>query len=107
MRSAVRTLTEARETISDPVRWTQRAEARDKRERTAKVDAPHATKWSITGAVERQSKEPWFNHKAYSYIYKALEGVMPFRFNDHYKNKHSDMMAMFDRAIELAKEDDA
>lgn len=102
-----RILTEARNLIADPARWTQEAYARN--DRGYHVDSTHPTAccWCASGAMCRvNGPEPdsdiWTAciknmREACAELFPHMSGFVAV--NDH--GTHADILKVFDRAIEM------
>ena len=90
----------ARDLISDPARWTQRTEARNRYGQPVRPDSPDAVCWCAGGARvkivplrSRSEVRRALNHAAWSMGFGS-----PAVLND--TTDHSTVLAMFDLAIE-------
>jgi hypothetical protein len=103
-------LTEAKTLIEDPSKWCQKAYARDAEGKATMATAPDACQWCSLGAAMwalnrsdlRSSvgvEHVWdlLDKAAQSYKYRSADIV-----ND--STDHPTVMAMFDRAIDIAKD---
>lgn len=93
-------LTKARDLISDPARWTQKAFARDNSGESINNRSSYAVCWCAMGAVYKTSS----NNRAsvpFSFLHAAA-GMWAGNFND--THTHAEVLAVFDKAIEAAKE---
>lgn len=103
-------LTKAKELISVPERWTQSTYARDQYGCHINATNPAATCWCSLGAIRRAARDARLHqmfedeHAAKHYLECALGNRYIAAFNDAPERTHAEVMAMFDRAIELAKQ---
>lgn len=98
--NTVETLKAAKALISDPTKWTQGAYARDAEGTVTDPFASDAACWCSVRSIVAVSRE-WF-FASESLLEKAIGGGV-IRFND--MHTHAEVMAAFDRAIELAEAD--
>ena len=95
------TLRAARALIEQPERWTQNAYARDDSRQPCSPTDLIATCWCATGAISRVSRWSITNeNKAWDTL-NFITGVSVARFND--SRTHAEVLAAFDRAIEIAE----
>lgn len=97
----------AKQLISDPERWTQKALARDGGGRSCLPWEQEAACWCVMGALQRAEH----NHQAFGSatlnamiaLQSGAAAVNPafglFDFNDHADTKHGDVLAALDNAI--------
>ena len=105
MSDVVRVLTEARDLISDPKRWTQGAYARDAHGRQTYWGDPAAVCWCASGAISKATKltpaQSAMNRdlvdQAQAELDSAIDHYGVFTFND--SRTHKEVLEMFDRAI--------
>lgn len=106
MKEIVKTLEEARDLISQPEKWTKGAMVRG--------GFGTSTQYCAVGAIRRVSfhgESEWMPtfSDAYYYLRRALPDWYRSRrqsveeYNDAKLRKHKDIMALYDKAIELAK----
>ena len=109
MSEVVEVLEKARARIEDPERWTQRVAGRDESGRAVPIDK--ATQVCLDGALCLQFPDEDFRTLGGVPPYKAavalLEQATDYKniadFND--THTHPEVLAAFDRAIELARKD--
>ncbi len=99
-KSVVETLKAARELISVPERWTQGESARGKTGRKVDFRGPYAVCWCSSGAVYKIGGP--CTSMANRYMDRATGGDYV-TFND--THTHPEVLAAFDKAIELAEKD--
>ena len=100
--SALAILRAARETLSDPERWTQHAVARDARGWATIPESRKAKCWCALWALRRHGTAPE-TETSKSFLTTAsaqMFGCDPITVNDH--RDHAAVLAMYDRAIALA-----
>lgn len=103
----------ARKLLDDPKHWIKFVEARDKYGKETLADDPSATCWCSLGAICKVYKDMPFTNmqekdKAWKFLRDSIgryEWDYISSWNDHYTTEHWHVLAKFDRAIELAKED--
>lgn len=97
----------ARELISVPERWTQRAYARTVQGREIGPNEENAACFCSAGALQRAEGvfPRWYETKAYKFLETATRVYSVTYFNDHHT--HADVLAAFDRAVALAKQSEA
>lgn len=98
------TLRAARALIEQPERWTRRVEARDSRGRTTSPMDAGAVCWCAAGATIRAAKcEVLLMSGAFQHLEKAvgINGIE--HWNDMPGRTHAEVLAAFDRAIEIAE----
>ena len=104
-------LTAARQTITDPNRWTQKALARDKHNRWQNPGSPQAVCWCAEGAIELAAinlkTRPSLQQLAVTAVSKSastLHGVDIRSLNDvtawRPETTHQAVLNVFDHAIE-------
>jgi hypothetical protein len=97
-------LTAWRGVIGEPGKWTKGGMALNASGQEVVWDSPEACKWSIFGA----GLKLWLEFsEAYSLVLETIRdlGFINFgHFNDAPTTTHADVMALFDKAIEIAKE---
>ena len=93
-------LKQARELISVPERWTQRASARSKNGDIVESNDVSAICWCSFGAIMRVCS---YNHPERWIAEEHLDDVAPnyIKFND--THTHAEVLAAFDRAIAAAE----
>lgn len=101
-KTALQILQEARELISDPGRWTQRAFARNSRGKEVGFSDKDACRFSGLGAVYRTSQDDTQRSLAHSLLNRACRRIF-WVWQDMPKRTHAQVLAAFDRAIELAR----
>lgn len=101
-------LTQARDLISDPARWTRGVYARDAEGRETASRSESAVCWCVHGAIRKVTGSVYDTLFSGRYAQAALpEGYSEVHeFNDDPKTTHSDVLALFDRAIKLAKREE-
>lgn len=104
-------LRKTRELLSEPVRWTRGAYARDASGADVPYDEQAATCWCLSGAVDLAGQgQSIAAARARDYIRVAIDSdddsmvTIP-TFNDDPGRTHADVLAAIDRAIALASED--
>ena len=116
MKTALQLLEEAKATIQDSKRWTQNAFARDKDNNKVSSRTPTAVCWCSLGALNRIQDTGGEYLKAVQLLTKAVQlltkavqlltkaaGTEVAEYND--SSTHEEVLAMWDKAIELAKEE--
>lgn len=96
----VQNLEAARAKIEKPEQWTQGTSARDSEGRSVGVYEGTATCFCTFGALRAVAT---YQYKALSFLREAVD-MNPITFNDTFGREHEEVLAMFDRAIQLAKE---
>lgn len=103
-KTTVQVLREARALISDPERWSKGWFAKDSGRHHVSPCDPRAVRWCALGAVRHASQEKgWMGAK------RLLDRAVPSHIvsvNDAKGNRaevHAQVLAAFDRAIELAE----
>lgn len=100
-------LRKARELIADSTRWTKGAFARDEYGYPCSADDPYARVYCAIGAIEhfacaevhtKDSMECWYAELTLQEFVGDNQSVT--EFND--SHTHAEVLAVFDRAIELA-----
>ncbi len=91
----------ARELISDPAKWTQGVLARDGEGAAVSPRSAEAVCWCAAGSLHKvlpARTKP----ESFDAIYSSLEAISPnpVFYND--THTHAEVMAMVDRAIEIA-----
>lgn len=99
------TLTEARDLITDPAKWTQHSYAKDVDGRPTYSNSEAAVCWCSLGALQKviygedrpgeRSTPPLH---LYSHLKESMDCEHIGAFND--KSSHEEVLAAFDRAIE-------
>lgn len=89
----------ARKRISKPEHWTQGTCARDAEGHMTLASSPDAVQWCAFGAILSVDRAHDFTGL------EALRSVLPLgysvqSFNDTPRRKHSEVLDMFDRAVE-------
>ena len=95
------TLTAARSLIAEPEHWTKGRSARDKNHAAVPVNSPDAVSFCAIGALVRVTGPGNF-WTAERCLTTALGGTDVPRFNDDDLTSHSDVIALYDRAILVA-----
>lgn len=102
MSTTAETLAAAKALVDTPTKWTQGAYARRSDRQPWSSGHSDATCFCVLGAVSRvRPVEPQ--------ICRLLRAALPSHFtiisnfNDHPETRHTDVMALFDRAIALAE----
>jgi hypothetical protein len=99
-RSTAEILRAARERIADPERWCQGYYARDPNGAEVEPDDVQACKWCAVGSLCLEV--PWRDEAHLYLVTAAIEvGTTTTAINDG--RDHSAVMALFNRAIELAE----
>lgn len=101
--STLEALIAARDLISDPKRWTQDVQARDKYGHRVGALHPSAAKWCAMGAIRRVG-DPLPTRALTDSLMRAsmtLFDTAPVNVNDlgHRSEAHARVLAMFDHAI--------
>jgi hypothetical protein len=117
-RSTVEILKAARERITDPQRWAKGdfAYAPDEEtgERGVEAGHPDACKWCASGAIQREDNDE--HSLALHALCAAIPGTDEWsdptdaieaiaRWNDDDSRDHAEVLAAFDRAIQLAEQE--
>ena len=96
----------ARAKIEAPERWTKGAFARSARGRKVRLDGGKARCWCMLGALQEVEMSPIRFRQAWALLVPAIsvpdsisEVVL---WNDAPERTHAEVLAAFDRAIELA-----
>jgi hypothetical protein len=104
-------LTEAKTLIEDPSKWCQKAYARDAEGKATMATAPDACQWcSLGAAMWALNKSDLRESVNTEYLWTFLDKAAPdykYHFADTVNDRtdHPTVMAMFDRAIDIAKDD--
>jgi hypothetical protein len=98
-------LRRAKARIAKPSAWCQGGLARDLKGRLTGHDMRSAVSFCMIGAVLRDEADGAKND-ALQLLQAAVRGTVS-SFNDSYRREHSDVMAAYDRAIELAEGEEA
>ena len=109
MDDVTKVLTEARDLIAKPERWTQVAYARDAQDNCTHWSSPSAVCWCAAGAIKKAagaaSKQKIKRHDLTELALDELRGAIGCRavamFND--RHAHAEVLERFDRAIEGRK----
>lgn len=84
--------------LASPKRWTKRAYARNARSRCADVDGPNATRFCLTGAIDRVYPGAVQSNNAHMKVCDILcARLLPnsaILFNDSPRTKHSDILSV-------------
>ena len=108
MPKAVRFLEAARDRLTDPDNWVQRAYAKIRGNGEVDPQSLEADQWCSLGALRWAAGddfylgEEWLNRWLDENVPDWSHNVAGF--NDSNTTNHSDVLAMFDGAIELARE---
>jgi hypothetical protein len=94
-------LTNAQNLIRDPARWTKGQYAKDADGWVTDACHPDAHCWCSLGALDRCTPDEETYMRARQYLGLAVKFKGVTTFND--SGTHADVMAMFDRARELAR----
>ena len=102
-------LTQAKAKIADPKNWIQDHMACDSLGRPVSPAAPHAACWCSLGALVATGADVWARSDAKVLLREAIRApIVPGSwtsdiagYNDNHS--HAEVMQMWDRAIELAK----
>ena len=104
MNNITEVLTEARELISDPKRWTQGLYARDVRGNYTKWNSPEAACWCSAGAIAKvvgasTDSDIEYDPIAKRAIKKLMYGINSsiYKFND--SHTHAEVLTAFDKVI--------
>ena len=103
MSAAGDTLRAARETLSDPTRWTQGAYARSASGRRLWFESPSAVCWCAYGALGKHSGLHPEEGRAADFLRRAADELFdlyPTEVNDD--RGHAAVLSMYDLAIALA-----
>lgn len=97
-------LRKARELISDPTHWTQKAFARGPDGRSVDDSDPRACSWCSLGALIKVTGENFPRgelvlERAVRELHPGIDTASIVRFND--TRSHSEVLAVWDRAIEI------
>lgn len=109
MREEAEILRAARQLIGQPEHWTKRAAARDAHGGVCLASSVDAVCFCAYGAVTHAEVRAEITTDADEFLNKATRQVTGKRFdfvahyNDHYRTGHIDILALFDKAIELAE----
>ena len=98
MKTAKQILIDAKELISNPVKWTTRFWARNAAGKPITSYSPEACQWCSWGALMKVQAGGDIN-VAYQTLTDFMYGNIA-AFNDSPNTTHADVMARFDRAIE-------
>lgn len=102
MKTAADILRAARGLLADPDRWTTKAYARAKDGRLARPEGAEAVCWCAFGALAKVGSNEWSHPGGLlRRSARALFNDLPTGVND--QRGHADVLAMYDRAIELAE----
>ncbi|MDI3261174.1 MAG: hypothetical protein QJR02_15925 [Sinobacteraceae bacterium] len=102
-RGIVTVLTRARDLVARPGGWTQEEGARDDMGRPVPVFSPDACSFCSMGAIARACEDRHFE-KGWDILRTALGGRLVAPWNDAPERTQAEVVAAFDRAIELARE---
>lgn len=103
-KSALEILIAARELISVPERWTKGAMARDARGNSVPVGSKVANQFCSKGAVLHSCNRAGGGYfEAIRYLGLAMHDLVA-RWQD--EHEHPEVLAAFDRAIELARQEE-
>lgn len=110
MKTVLELLLAAKALIADKKNWTQGASARNKHNNPCQTESMDAVCFCSLGALARVT--PYGSRNAVklqadaiTYLYKALPTPSLASFNDHHT--HEEVMEVWDKAIYLAKQDEA
>jgi len=104
---AIDLLREARALISDPDKWTQGTLARNAYGSEVAHYSPDACKWCAVGAISRVAASNNASYETEMSAYSALVQASRILFDSdavgevNDTHTHADVLALFDRAIEL------
>lgn len=92
------TLKAARDLISDPARWTQKTQARDRHGRNVDFLNDDAVCWCTLGAIAKADFDLWGKQSDADKVLRRLvpRGLVG-QFND--THTHAEVIALFDAAI--------
>lgn len=102
-------LRRARALITLPKNWTQDAYARNKRALPVSQEDPTACRWCAIGAISKVTRTAknaavcYSARNAAAQFFSDAAGQHVVAFNDAATTKHADVLAVFDKAIALAK----
>jgi hypothetical protein len=99
--TTLKSLRAARALLTDPAKWTRGAFARDGAGCSVPPSSDHAVAWCAEGALLRAAS---YNPETFGLLAKAgpLRYGLP-DYNDDLET-HAELLAWFDRAIDLAEE---
>lgn len=102
--SAVETLRKARALLTPEGAWGQKFMAVDSMGLAVDLDGPAAVCWCSLGALERAARAQYVA-KAREWLLEAIGGGVRSLagWNDRPERTHAEVLAAFDRAIELAE----
>lgn len=100
-------LTQARELLSDPKKWTKHAIARKNNGNFVAADSEKAVCWCAMGAMHRFGNAWRTKVEKYFYTANEISDYCVEDWNNAKERTHDDVLKAFDKAIELAKNDHA
>lgn len=98
--TTVEVLRKARALIEDPEKWTQGHDARDADGNWAGIHSLQAHSFCATGALMRAGGD--VRSDAYEALREQMGVNFLMEFNDSAETSHADVLAAFDRAIEVS-----
>ena len=104
---ASRILKKARKLITNPKRWTQGASAKNKEGISVSAGGPLAKQWCAIGAIMKCNPIVVGTYDyalASDFFRRAVDSPSVSEFNDDHT--HEEVLEAFDKAIELAKQDE-
>jgi hypothetical protein len=110
MSNIARVLANAKTLIQDPKNWCQKAYARDADGHATMATGPDACQWCSLGATMKALEGDDLRKTiGTEYIWHILDRAAPqFKYNSadfvNDRTDHPTVMAMFDRAIDIAKD---
>jgi hypothetical protein len=93
-------LRRAKARIAKPSAWCQGGLARDLKGKPTGYDMRSAVSWCMIGTVLRDDASLWAKEQALKRLQAAVRGSVS-DFNDSYRRDHADVMAAYDRAIQI------
>ena len=105
-------LVKARGKIAKPENWCKSVAARNKDYGVCSISDPNACKWCATGAMASVMPRGFIRNFEHRYAYMkagdlldsfSMENSVMF-YNDRKRTTHADILAVFDRAIEAAEQ---
>jgi len=106
MSAILEVLRDARESISDPARWTQCVDARTETGKAVRFDDPDAVRWCLMGAVWRSAQKLNKPYRVWDASYQSLKDaarrlkmfyILPTTINDVVG--HAAVLNLLDEAI--------
>lgn len=106
MMTPLELLTAGREVIANRDHWTRGAIARDKSRDRVHPTNPKAVCFCSIGALRKVTDRIDLANEAEGYL-KTVMGTHVTIFNDRLARNHAEVLAAWDKAIELARNDEA